>query len=278
MYGGMRRAPCSAARFATKAAMNSETGIIQLFSQYLPIIYEYRQMFFYGALATVGIAAASTFFGVILGLCNALIRVIKIEKGSIAAKGALWLLQQCSRLYVTVVRGTPMLVQVFIWHFVWSPMLVHPQHGLLVSGESALQLRQSYGALVAGILALSFNSGAYITEIFRAGIKSIDRGQMEAARSLGLSYGQAMRYIILPQTLRRMLGPLGNEFITLLKDSSLLSTIGVAELLYAAKSAAGRHLTYEEPYYFAALVYLLMTVLLVSLFARLEKKYSADSR
>ncbi|MBH5328645.1 amino acid ABC transporter permease [Eikenella sp. S3360] len=256
--------------------MNSETGLIQMFSQHFPIIYEYRQMFFYGVLATIGIAAASTFLGVVLGLINALIRVIKIEKGNMFTRSVLWLLQQCSRLYVTLFRGTPMLVQVFIWHFVWSPMLVHQQHGLLISGESALYLRQTYGALVAGILALSFNSGAYITEVFRSGIKSIDRGQMEAARSLGLSYGQAMRHIILPQTLRRMLGPLGNEFITLLKDSSLLSTIGVAELLYAAKSATGRYLTYEEPYYFIALVYLMLTMVLAWFFARLEKKYNTD--
>ena len=101
--------------------MSSETGLIQLFSQHFPIIYEYRQMFFFGVLATIGIAAAATFFGMILGLCNALIRVIRIEKGNIVTKGLLWLLQQCSRLYVTLFRGTPMLVQIFIWHNVWSP-------------------------------------------------------------------------------------------------------------------------------------------------------------
>ena len=256
--------------------MNSETGLIQLFSQHFPIIYEYRQMFFFGVLATIGIAAAATFFGMILGLCNALIRVIRIEKGNIVTKGLLWLLQQCSRLYVTLFRGTPMLVQIFIWHNVWSPLLVHQQNGLLISGDLAVYLRQNYAPLVAGVLALSFNSGAYITEVFRSGIKSIDRGQMEAARSLGLSYGQAMRYIILPQTLRRMLGPLGNEFIPLLKDSSLLATIAVAELTYVAKSAAGRYYVYEEPYYFIALVYLMLTMALAWFFARLEKKYNTD--
>ena len=256
--------------------MNSETGLIQLFSQHFPIIYEYRQMFFFGVLATIGIAAIATFFGVILGLCNALIRVIKIEKGNAVTRGILWLLQQCSRLYVTFFRGTPLFVQILVWYFVWSPILVHPQHGLLIDGELARQLRQNYGALIAGVLALSVNSGAYITEIFRSGIKSIDRGQMEAARSLGLSYGQAMRYIILPQTVRRMLGPLGNEFITLLKDSSLLAVIAVPELAYAANSAAGRFSTMEEPYYFISLIYLLLTIVLAWFFARLEKKYNTD--
>ena len=248
--------------------MNSETGLIQLFSQHFPIIYEYRQMFFFGVLATIGIAAIATFFGVILGLCNALIRVIKIEKGNAVTRGILWLLQQCSRLYVTFFRGTPLFVQILVWYFVWSPILVHPQHGLLIDGELARQLRQNYGALIAGVLALSVNSGAYITEIFRSG--------MEAARSLGLSYGQAMRYIALPRTGRRMLGPLGNEFITLLKDSSLLAIIAVPELAYAAKSAAGRFSTMEEPYYFISLVYLLLTIVLAWFFARLEKKYNTD--
>lgn len=258
--------------------MNNESGIIELFSQHFPIIYEYRHMFFYGALATVGLAAVATFFGVILGLCNAIIRVIKIEKGNLAIRSVLWVLQQCSRLYVTLFRGTPLFVQIFIWHNIWSPLLVHPQHGWLISGELAVHLRQNHAALIAGMLALSFNSGAYITEIFRAGIQSIDRGQMEAARSLGLSYAQAMRHIILPQTIRRMLPPFGNEFITLLKDSSLLSTIAVAELAYVAKSAAGRYYVYEEPYYFIALLYLLMTMALAWLFSWLEKKYNTSNQ
>ena len=121
---------------------------------------------------------------------------------------------------------------------------------------------------------MTVNAGAYITEIFRAGIQSIDRGQMEAARSLGLTYAQAMRYVILPQALRRMLPPLANEFITLMKDSSLLSAIAVAELAYVQSTISGRYSIYEAPLYTVALIYLILSMGLSWIFARLEKKYN----
>lgn len=238
------------------------------------IIFEYRQMFFYGALTTLGLTVVSVFAGTVLGLMGALARVIRLEKGGPPLKALVWVLRQISLIYVTLFRGTPLFVQIFIWYFVWFPVLVNPTDGLLVSGEAAMEVRRNYGALIAGTLALSVNAGAYITEIFRAGIQSIDRGQVEAARSLGLSYPQAMRYIILPQAVRRMLPPFGNEFITLLKDSSLVSAIAVAELAFAARSAAGRYSVYEEPYYTIALIYLVMTMGLSWFFAWLEKRYS----
>jgi polar amino amino acid ABC transporter, PAAT family, permease protein len=165
-------------------------------------------------------------------------------------------------------------VQIFIWHFVWSPALVHPVDGWILSGDVAAEVRRNYGPLVAGVLALTVNAGAYITEIFRAGIQSIDRGQMEAARSLGLTYAQAMRYVILPQALRRMLPPLANEFITLMKDSSLLSAIAVAELAYVQATISGRYQIYEAPLYTIAVIYLIMSIGLSWIFARLEKKYN----
>ena len=245
-------------------------------SRQMQIIWEYRQMFLTGALMTLKLTTAAVLGGSVLGLFGALARIIRFEKDGVFLRIVAWLLRTLSLIYVTLFRGTPLFVQIFIWHFVWSPALVHPVDGWILSGDVAAEVRRNYGPLVAGVLALTVNAGAYITEIFRAGIQSIDRGQMEAARSLGLSYGQAMRYIILPQTLRRMLGPLGNEFITLLKDSSLLATIAVAELTYVAKSAAGRYYVYEEPYYFIALVYLMLTMALAWFFARLEKKYNTD--
>lgn len=123
-----------------------------------------------------------------------------------------------------------------------------------------------------------FNTGAYITEIIRAGIQSIDKGQMEAARSLGLTHAQAMRFVILPQALRRMLPPFANEFITLLKDSSLLSVIAVPELSYVQKTISGRYSIYEEPLYTVALIYLVMTICLSWFFSMLEKKYNGAHR
>lgn len=242
------------------------------------IIYEYREMFFHGALITLGVSLISTLFGTILGLIFALARIIRVEKGGLFMRALAWILRQISLLYVTVFRGTPLFVQIYIWYFVWFPLLIHPDHGLIISGEYAAVLRRNYGALITGILALSVNSGAYITEIFRGGIQSIDRGQFEAARSLGLSYTQAMRYVILPQAIHRMLPPIGNEFITLLKDSSLLSAIAVTELAFAARTAEGRYLNHETPLYTIAVIYLLMTMALSWLFSWLEKKYNKGYR
>lgn len=241
------------------------------------IIYEYREMFFYGILTTLGITLVATTVGMILGLFSALARIIRVEKGSWPLRALAWFLRQLSLLYVTVFRGTPLFVQIFIWYFVWFPIFIHPVHGLFIHGDLALVLRRDYGALIAGTVALSVNSGAYITEIFRAGIQSIHRGQVEAARSLGLSYRQTMRYIILPQAVRRMLPPLGNEFITLLKDSSLLSAIAVSELASVAQVITGRYSIYEEPYYAIAVIYLIMTIGLSWFFSRLEKRYSISN-
>ncbi len=238
------------------------------------IIYEYREMFAYGAMITLGLTAASTLGGTILGLFGALARIIKFEKGGPLLNAVAWLFRNVSLLYVTVFRGTPLFVQIFIWYFIWAVALINPNDGWLVSGDAAIELRRNYGAVIAGILALTANAGAYITEIFRAGIQSIDKGQIEAARSLGLTYPQAMRHVILPQATRRMLPPLANEFITLLKDSSLLSAIAVPELAYVQRTISGRYSIYEEPLYTIAIIYLVMTIGLSWLFSWLEKKYS----
>ena len=153
------------------------------------IIYEYRWMFFYGALTTLGLTVVATAGGSVLGLLLALARLIHLEKAGAPMRALAWVLRKVSLLYVTLFRGTPLFVQIVIWSYVWFPFFVHPTDGLLINGDQAVEIRRSYGALIAGSLALIANSGAYICEIFRAGIQSIDRGQMEAARSLGLDAG-----------------------------------------------------------------------------------------
>ena len=125
------------------------------------IIYEYREMFLIGALTTLGLTFVATLGGTLLGLLGAL---------------AAWLLRNVSLLYVTLFRGTPLFVQIFIWYYVWSVALIHPEHGWLVNGEQAIAMRRDYGAITAGVLALTANATAYITELFRAGILSIDKG------------------------------------------------------------------------------------------------------
>jgi polar amino acid transport system permease protein len=172
--------------------------------------------------------------------------------------------------YVTFFRGTPLFVQILLVHFALMPVLVHPEQGLLLSGEAARVFRQEHGAFFSGCLALSLNAGAYISEIVRAGIQSIHRGQTQAAYSMGLTHVQAMRHVVLPQALRRMVPALVNEGVTLIKDSSLVSAIGLAELALAARTVAGAYSRYWEPYLAISAVYLVLTLTLSLLARRLE--------
>jgi polar amino acid transport system permease protein len=175
-----------------------------------------------------------------------------------------------TRAYVGFFRGTPLFVQILLVHFALMPALVQPDGGLLLSGEAAREFRQSHGAFFSGALALTLNAGAYVSEILRAGIQSIHGGQTEAAYSVGLTHAQSMRYIVLPQALRRMVPALVNEAVTLVKDSSLVSAIGLAELALAARTVAGAYSRYWEPYLFISAIYLVITLTLSALARRLE--------
>lgn len=209
-----------------------------------------------GAVLTVQITALSVFFGTIIGL------VLSLMKLSLNR-----FLRLLSTIYVDFIRGTPLLVQILLIYF-GIPGVVRE-----LTGETFRM-----DPLFAGVLACSINSGAYVAEIFRAGIQSIERGQMEAARSLGMTRGQAMYHIILPQAFKRVVPPMGNEFIILLKDSSLLSVIGVHELtrqgqLYIATTFA------SFPVYLAiAFVYLVMTLSISRLVSYLERRLSVSDR
>ena len=180
-----------------------------------------------------------------------------------AARGLTW-------LYVTFFRGTPLFVQILLVHFALMPTLIHPDGGWLLGGEAARTFRQEHGAFFSGCLALSLNAGAYISEIFRAGIQSIHRGQTQAAYSMGLTHPQAMRHVVLPQAFRRMVPALVNEGVTLIKDSSLVSAIGLAELALAARTVAGTYSRYWEPYLAISAIYLVLTLTLSLLARRLE--------
>jgi polar amino acid transport system permease protein len=172
--------------------------------------------------------------------------------------------------YVTFFRGTPLFVQILLVHFALMPALIQPEHGLLLAGEAARTFRQEHGAFFSGCLALSLNAGAYISEIFRAGIQSIHQGQTQAAYSVGLTHAQALRFVVLPQAFRRMVPALVNEGVTLIKDSSLVSAIGLAELALAARTVAGAYSRYWEPYLAISAVYLVLTLTLSLLAKRLE--------
>jgi polar amino acid transport system permease protein len=172
--------------------------------------------------------------------------------------------------YVTFFRGTPLFVQILLVHFALMPALIHPDGGLLMSGDLARSFRQEHGAFFSGSLALTLNAGAYISEIFRAGIQSIARGQTQAGYSLGLTHSQTMRAIVLPQAFRRMVPALVNEGVTLIKDSSLVSAIGLAELALAARTVAGAYSRYWEPYLAISVVYLVLSLALALVAKRFE--------
>jgi glutamine transport system permease protein len=170
-----------------------------------------------------------------------------------------------SAIYVELFRGTPMFVQILLIHFAVIPSI----------WQTFFPQAEIPSAIFSGFVALSLNAAAYIAEIFRAGIQSIDPGQMEAARSLGMTKGLAMRLIVIPQAFLRMLPALGNEFIALLKDSSLLAVIATPELGYAAFSVAKNTFERYPPYLTSAAVYLILTLFLSRVVVRgLEKRYS----
>lgn len=236
------------------------------------IVIEYWPLFLTGLWTTLQLTLIGVSCGTFLGLLLGLGKIAEAERGPWKWPLKIFV-RTPSQVYIAFFRGTPLFVQILLIHFAFMPLLIHPENGLLVSGDLAQMLKREHGAFISGSLALSLNAAAYIAEIFRAGIQSIDRGQFEAARSLGLNYFQTMKTVIIPQAFRRMLPPLGNEAITLLKDSSLVSAIGLAELAYAARTAAGAYARYWEPYLFISFIYLIITLGMSWGVLLLERKY-----
>jgi polar amino acid transport system permease protein len=218
------------------------------------ILTPYAPLFVEGVLMTVELTLIALVLGLLAGLLIGLVT-------SQHATGWRRVLRWLCVAYVGFFRGTPLFVQILLVHFALMPTLIHPDHGWLLTGEAASELRQNYGAFMSGAVALTLNAAAYISEIVRAGIASIARGQTQAAQSLGLTHRQAMR---------RMVPPLVNESITLLKDSSLVSAIGLAELAMAARTVAGAYSRYWEPYLAISFMYLIMTWLLTVACRKLE--------
>lgn len=223
-----------------------------------------------GALYTIGVSFGAVIIGVILGLLNAIMRLNSRK----------WLSYPAG-VYFEIFRNTPMLVQILLMYYGVFPMLSYGGdiRALFENYESiapvvnrVIKFLNDYEPIFAGIIALGLNSGAYLGEIFRGGILSIDRGQREAALSLGMSEYQSMRYIVLPQALTNALPALGNEFVTLIKDSSLLSVIAVAELTYRAQLVGGRKFEYFTMYVGIGLIYFLVCFTLSRYLARVEKK------
>jgi len=214
-----------------------------------------------GIRLTIIVTLSAYSIAIVLGLLTALGQL----SGNVIARNA-------AVLYVQVVRGIPILVQIFIWALVLIPLGVDLLNNIgdalasagLLSSENylnGLDVRD-VPFIVRGILALAISYGAFSSEIFRAGIQSIERGQIEAASSLGLSRLHSLRLVILPQAIRRVLPPLGNDFIAMLKESSLVSVIGIAEITQLSKKYAAASFVFPQTYYSLAFLYLSMTLVL----------------
>lgn len=227
-------------KYMTNAAnaMNDDSGFIS----------KYGSFFLKGIKITILISLIGVALGSILGAFVALMKLSKIK-----------IISWIASIYIEILRGTPMLVQVFIVFFGITAAL-----GLDIS------------ALVCGTIALVINSSAYIAEIIRAGINAVDKGQMEAARSLGLNYRQTMKSVIMPQAIKNILPALGNEFVTLIKESSIVSTIGVGEIMFNAQVVQGISFDPFTPLLVSAALYFVLTFVLTRIMNMIEGRLNAS--
>lgn len=227
-------------KYMTNAAnaMNDDSGFIS----------KYGSFFLKGIKITILISLIGVALGSILGAFVALMKLSKIK-----------IISWIASIYIEILRGTPMLVQVFIVFFGITAAL-----GLDIS------------ALVCGTIALVINSSAYIAEIIRAGINAVDKGQMEVARSLGLNYRQTMKSVIMPQAIKNILPALGNEFVTLIKESSIVSTIGVGEIMFNAQVVQGISFDPFTPLLVAAALYFVLTFVLTRIMNMIEGRLNAS--
>lgn len=218
---------------------------------------KYWKFYLVGAKNTIFLAILAVVAGVFLGTVLALGRISRHRLPRFLASA-----------YVEFIRGTPLLVQLFVIYYGLKKLgITFPNVPFL--GKA---IGMSVPDFMAGAFTMGINSGAYVCEIFRAGIQAVDRGQMEAGRALGLGYGTSLRLIVLPQAIRNILPALGNEFVSVIKESSIVSVIGIAELMYKADTVRGITFRPFEPLIVAAFVYFLMTYPLSKLLARIEKR------
>ena len=216
------------------------------------------KQYFQGLGTTIQVTVMALLIGVVLGVLVAMIRTAHDQQRPGKRNPLLGLVNLLCKVYVTVIRGTPMMVQLLIM-------------GLVIFASSR-------NKTLIGALSLGINSGAYVAEIIRGGLMSLDPGQMEAGRSLGLNYFDTMRFIVVPQAFKAILPSLGNEFITLLKDTSLISVVGGKEIVYFAQAIITR--TYEPmmPYFITAVMYLIMVLIFTWLQGKLERRLRQSDR
>lgn len=218
-------------------------------------INDYYLSYIQGAGVTILISFMALLFGFIVGLVAC---VCKISKNII--------LRWIANIYIEIIRDTPLLVQVMIMAYGF-PMILGVKYPTMFGYDDTF---------TAAVMAMILNSGAYIAEILRSGISSVDKGQMEASRSLGLTYLQSMRYVIVPQAVKNILPALANEFISLVKESAIVAFVGVTDIMFVAISVKNSTYNGFGPYLFAALIYFVITFTLSKLVGLLEKKMTVE--
>ena len=232
------------------------------FDIYKCFIYDNRyEMYISGLLNTLIMTFLALLMGVVIGVVIALVRSTWDKNGKEMRglpKFILGFFNGISNIYLTVIRGTPVLVQLMIWYFV---VFAKSRNGLMVAS-----------------FAFGINSGAYVAEIIRSGIMAVDAGQMEAGRSLGFSYVATMRHIVLPQAFKAVLPALANEFIVLLKETSVAAYVSVAELTYAGNIVSGNAYDYLFPLLLTAIIYLAMVMFFTFLVGKLERRLRNSER
>ena len=247
--------------------------------------WEYIDLFKQGLVCTISLSFLTVIFGFVIALVLAIMRLSDFrpfrslgltKEGRLRDGGPLLALSRFNPLdfiataYVEILRSTPVMVQIFIIYYV-------------VMGDVDLPSFKLFGMIrfdrfFPGVVALSMNSGAYLCEIIRAGIQSIDGGQTEAARSLGLSQAQNMRFIILPQAIKNILPPIANEFVVIIKESSICWTIGVQEIMYAVSATKGATYRIAEPLVIATLLYFCLCFPTSKIIAYFERRMSRGSK
>ena len=229
---------------------------------YKSFIFQNRyELYVSGVTNTLILTLLALIMGIVIGVVIALIRSTWDKNGSEMRGISKWILGffnwNCN-VYLTIIRGTPVLVQLMIWYFV---VFASSRNGLMIAA-----------------FAFGINSGAYVAEIIRGGIMSVDAGQMEAGRSLGFGYVATMRHIILPQSLKAVLPALANEFIVLLKETSVAAYVSVAELTYAGNVIGGNTYDYLFPLLLTAIIYLAMVMFFTFLVGKLERRLRNSER
>ena len=248
--------------------------------------FKYLSMFRDGLICTISLSALTVLFGFILALILAMIRLSNFNVfrflstysqrkllqrgGFVLALSRFNPLSFFANVYVEVFRATPLLVQLFIIYYIVFAGADLPNFKLFGFIR--------FDRFLPGVVALSLNSGAYLSEIIRSGIQSIDGGQTEAARSLGMSQLQNMRFIILPQAIKNILPAIANEFVTIIKESSICYTIGVQEIMYAVASVKGATFSIAEPLVIATCVYFCLTFPTSKIIAHFERKMSVGDK